>query len=461
MTLVISQETFNDAVRENIENLELSPEDAIRETVIQFESQGADLSSIVKEPPTYFESVKEQVVQLIELNKSKTTSKDIVEKLEAIKTECDKGIEYKVLLGEFGAYSIILDSLSNYENDDDVRKNCFKTLISLMNKQPDLLDDRGIEVVISHLEKDVDVETRRLTLKWTTVCCTWHELNRQKLFNANILDALKGMLIEGNSEILREALAVCRVLVLDDDVRVEFGKGYQHAKIIANDTLCSIITLLSRFRLEEQLINDLMITLSLLLVRTEFCKKVADAGGLEIIRAIMEIFQPNEKINKQCFKLLKAIAGNDECKIAIIQKNFAPVITAALQLNTRNIPTLAAGLYCVAALTLRCPENSKELFESGIPEVIIDIMKMYPNENIIQKSASWAVRNIVSRNRSQSKAFLELDIEELLLTSLKKFKEIEYDIKAALRDLGCNVQLKEEWTGQGGALTTGVSIYDD
>lgn len=64
---------------------------------------------------------------------------------------------------------------------------------------------------------------------------------------------------------------------------------------------------------------------------------------------------------------------------------------------------------------------------------------------------------MVSRSRYQNKCFFELGIEEILQNNIKKFKEIEYDTKAALRDLGCNVTLKEEWTGKGGALTSGLT----
>lgn len=46
-----------------------------------------------------------------------------------------------------------------------------------MNKQPDLLNDQGIEVVMSYLKKD-DLELKQLVLKWTKECCVMHEMNR-------------------------------------------------------------------------------------------------------------------------------------------------------------------------------------------------------------------------------------------------------------------------------------------
>lgn len=50
--------------------------------------------------------------------------------------------------------------------------------MSLMTKQPDLLDDRGIEAIFIHLDKNEDLEVKRLTLKWTKECCIMHEKNR-------------------------------------------------------------------------------------------------------------------------------------------------------------------------------------------------------------------------------------------------------------------------------------------
>lgn len=49
--------------------------------------------------------------------------------------------------------------------------------------------------------------------------------------------------------------------------------------------------------------NDVMLTLSALLVRAEFCKKVEDAGGIEIIINTMKTFIHNEV--RLCFFLNK------------------------------------------------------------------------------------------------------------------------------------------------------------
>jgi hypothetical protein len=51
--------------------------------------------------------------------------------------------------------------------------------------------------------------------------------------------------------------------------------------------------------------------------------------------------------------------------------------------------------------------------------------------------------------------FLEHNAEALLNVALKKYdKEAEHDIKSALKDLGCEVKFKEQWTGKGGQIHT-------
>ena len=73
----------------------------------------------------------------------------------------------------------------------------------------------------------------------------------------------------------------------------------------------------------------------------------------------------------------------------------------------------------------------------------------------IQRQASMAIRNIVSRRKDLTTVFIEAGVEDLLQTAMKRSQRAPtVEIKAALRDLGCHVQLHEEWTGKGGANMT-------
>ncbi|KAL3288302.1 hypothetical protein HHI36_002750 [Cryptolaemus montrouzieri] len=455
MVRVITQQTFNEAVRENADVLGMSFEEALEETIKQFEAQKVDLSNISKQvlgDPIDETPIRDAIRELENCNRDKKESKDIKEYLIILKEQCDKGIEYKVLAGKTGAYHQILTVLLNNKGNKDLALTGFKTMLALMTKQPDLLDDRGVEVIVEFLNIEQDLEILKLCLKWAKECCIMHEMNRQKLYDANILSKLKVLLEDSNSDVLRAVLGILRALVLDDDIRVEFGRAHEHARGIASETLPCLTSLLNRFKGDENVVNDLILTVSNLLVRNEFCKQVAEEGGLELIHEVMAEYGQNDKISRQCFKLLKALAGNDDCKAKIISKGLGPHIAAALNKNINSVSVATSGLACLAALCLRCPENSKALFEVGLPEVILQVMKIYPKDKSIQKTGSWAIRNMVSRSKYQCGHFIELGAEDILKEALKNFKECEYDIKSALRDLGCEVELKEEWTGKGGLL---------
>ena len=60
-----------------------------------------------------------------------------------------------------------------------------------------------------------------------------------------------------------------------------------------------------------------------------------------------------------------------------------------------------------------------------------------------------AVRNVISRNREFCKSFLDLGAEELLKLAMNDHAKTADEAKAALRDLGCDVKLTEQWTGAG------------
>ena len=71
---------------------------------------------------------------------------------------------------------------------------------------------------------------------------------------------------------------------------------------------------------------------------------------------------------------------------------------------------------------------------------------------VLQKSACMAVRNIVSRRRDLVDAFTSRGVESHLRHAMASHQSCRDEAHAALRDLGCQVDLKELWTGSGSQL---------
>lgn len=85
------------------------------------------------------------------LKKLETASKDnkncenIPHILEKLKTELDKDIARRIYAAKQNAYSILLNLMKSNKNNINILKPALKTMTSLMNGHPDLLDMAGIE----------------------------------------------------------------------------------------------------------------------------------------------------------------------------------------------------------------------------------------------------------------------------------------------------------------------------
>ena len=69
---------------------------------------------------------------------------------------------------------------------------------------------------------------------------------------------------------------------------------------------------------------------------------------------------------------------------------------------------------------------------------------------MLQVAAINAMRNIVSRSKHLVEPFVALDVEDLLNEVGSTHQNAQDSVKAALRDMGLKVHLKEEWTGTKG-----------
>ncbi|KAK6643689.1 hypothetical protein RUM43_005199 [Polyplax serrata] len=158
------------------------------------------------------------------------------------------------------------------------------------------------------------------------------------------------------------------------------------------------------------------------------------------------------KICRSCILLLKALAGSDYVKEAVVQNGAAPIVISAINRHKISPKLVAAGCVCIAALALRSPSNAQCLVDAGSPDLLITIMNMYKDNPIILKNACSAIRNQVSRCPHLKDNFIELGVEDLV-NELKEIEgKMEFEYKGVLRDLGCDVKFNEEWRGEGHQL---------
>lgn len=88
-------------------------------------------------------------------------------------------------------------------------------------------------------------------LRWLQKACILHERNRQMIMeDVSIVKQFKILVGNDDAEVVKNVCALFRYLILDDDIRVEFGKAHEHARTLAVETLTDVTKLLfsmSRF----------------------------------------------------------------------------------------------------------------------------------------------------------------------------------------------------------------------
>ncbi|XP_008169784.2 armadillo repeat-containing protein 6 isoform X1 [Chrysemys picta bellii] len=460
----ITQETFDDVVQENITEFEMDPDEAAKEAVQQFESQGVDLSTIVKaaRKPTSEngQEQKHDILQTLDsLRKSIADSalSEVGEQLMCFSEQCREQLAVRYLAGQKGACPVVLSACKLASGDRSAMLKALHAFSALMDGQPDLLDSAGQELLLRTLKENADdAEMTLAGIRCIRHACLKHEQNRQELVKGGILPLLTGAIVRHGdcAGVVREASSALRVMTFDDDIRVPFGQAHDHAKMIVseNNGLRILIEAAKAFTDDSSVLRELCATLARLSVRNEFCQEIVDLGGLNFMVALLADCIDHQELVKQVLSAMWAIAGNDDVKDAIVNTGGTDLIVLAMSHHLASPQICEQGCAALCMLALRKPENCKVIMEGGGALVALQAMKVHPREVAVQKQACMLIRNLVSRNRDFSQAILEMGAEDLIVQARTVHQDCDDIAKAALRDLGCKVDLRELWTGQKGSL---------
>ncbi|XP_064184708.1 armadillo repeat-containing protein 6 [Anguilla rostrata] len=458
----ITQETFDAVVKENIDEFEMGPDEALNEAVQQFESQGVDLSNIVKEVPTAAtdETKDEQtheVLQALEALQSSASSSSAGGHLERFTEQCKKGFAQRHLAAQKDAYPTILSCCERAGEDREALLAALSALAALTDGQPDLLDAAGRDFLLGVLGAwREDAVVTCACARAVRHFCLKHERNRQDLAKAGVLGLLTDAVarLGGNVDVVREACAALRVMTFDDDVRVPFGLAHDHAKMIVEHGGLKVLMEAARAHPNNTgVLSELCGTLSRLAVRNEFCQDIVELGGLKFMMTLLADSLDHQELVKQVLGALRAIAGNDDVKDAIVKAGGTELIVMAMNRHMSNPQVCEQGCAAMSVLALRKPNNCQVIMDTGGALAALQAMKAHPGDANVQRQSCMLLRNLVARTESFSQPILEMGAEALIRRVLAAHRDCGDVGRAALRDLGCPVELRELWTGKKGSLT--------
>ncbi|XP_024849956.1 armadillo repeat-containing protein 6 isoform X2 [Bos taurus] len=455
---------------------------------------GVDLSNIVKMTPKVSADGPQDLIHdilqaLDDLQESLARScpQEVSAHLTRFCEQCKEQKACRFLAAEKGAYSVLLETWKlAAAGDQGLLLQALNALSALTDGQPDLLDTQGLQLLVATLAHNADsAHVTCSGIRCVRLACLKHEQNRQSLVKAGVLPLLTGAIARHSrcADVVREACWALRVMTFDDDIRVPFGHAHDHAKMIVqeNGGLKVLIEAAKVFPDNPSILSELCSTLSRLAVRNEFCQEVVDLGGLSVLVALLADCNDHQELVKQVLSALRAIAGNDDVKDAIVRAGGTESIVAAMTRHLASPQVCEQSCAALCVLALRKPANSRVIMEGGGAQAALQAMKAHPQEAGVQalastqghcsealsptpeesappaqhlatKQACMLIRNLVARSQAFSQPILDLGAEALISRARAAHRDCEDVAKAALRDLGCHVELRELWTGQKGDL---------
>ena len=181
MVKVITQETFDAVVKENVEEFGMDTAEAVKDAKEQFEKQGINLGNIV-----ISEKGSQVVVTAVQDLFKQLSPPDIISRLKIIQDCCKEDLAARVLATNNGAYSVLVRIIKDTD-DNDVKLEIVQTLVTVMNTNPDMLEAQGIDAINSILSSNTDNELGLVTLRLVLTCCTKCEENRVSLIQSGLL----------------------------------------------------------------------------------------------------------------------------------------------------------------------------------------------------------------------------------------------------------------------------------
>lgn len=119
MAKIITQETFDDVVKENIVEFCMNTAEAKDETIKQFEAQGINLANIIKDLSLNEETGEPLLNEAIDCLKEHISGakclndESLIAKLDVLFTECSKSVPHRVLASKIGCCVVLQSIISN------------------------------------------------------------------------------------------------------------------------------------------------------------------------------------------------------------------------------------------------------------------------------------------------------------------------------------------------------------
>ncbi|CAN0352096.1 unnamed protein product [Ascophyllum nodosum] len=512
MAMFISQETFDDVVKENMEDFGMEKQAALEDALQQFQSQGADLSMVDTSADGIRRDSRATLLRCLDAlrecddvqpeGQARSHCLEAFSKTEemcreegtagaASRTAFDEaggvGVVARFLgAGEAGSFdeSVVAAALStlseacrNHErNRDHFLATNMAQLNSMLSEWTEASRDgerqqqrKTTGFVEDSVGGGAEPERAALAaagLRLVRTVATKNERNKGTDSNfmrhngkAILVSALEiyGSGNEKDAAALREACGALRSVTLGDDMRQDFSGTYDNVKALVSAGAVRLLLDVARaFASDSSTIPWVFLALKQLAANTESVKLTADQGGLDVISEAIVGFPLDVAVCRSSLSLFRNIAADDVLKTRLVNEDGLRLILGCMSQHRNDKLLQEHGCATMAAMSLRSPANGARIVSEGGIAAIVEAMRRHPAAVGLQRQACLCIRNIAARGPSLRSAMLDEGCETALREA-GKLRGCVDEAYGALRDLRCEVDLMT--MSETGELQVGVKAF--
>lgn len=436
---VVTQAHFDELVRENMEEFEMSREEALKSTISELGSQGVDLSGV----DTTDSDEKREWRRRVEEAVSSLPSKDA---LLTIRDLCASDESCRRVLESCDGAAGLCEAIES-DHNASLALQAWKSALGETNKST-FRYHRGPAACMAALDRS-DKEAKAAALALAAAACARCEDNkvafsRMKGFCKLVVDSLD------DSDLGSVAADVVRVLAAADDASTSTSTSFDTSRQLVDvGAVDSLVAALASGGSSVDAPAALG-ALRSLAKSDDAVKRIRRVGGsracAQTLRKCLADDDGSDSrvdVATKCIGLIRNISGNDDAKDAMVDDGTLDLVLAACRRYSRR-ELREHALATVAQMALRRPRNADKIVAKGGADLVLDSMREAPDAVHLQRQGCLALRNIVARDHDaeHKRPIIEAGAEDVLRLAASK-SQANVDVAyAALRDLGIEAQIK-------------------
>ncbi|XP_028765879.1 armadillo repeat-containing protein 6 [Neltuma alba] len=450
----ISQEAFDEMVKENMDDLGMDPAEALQDAIETLRLQGVDLSGIITCVPGESEVKDNPVIQCLDSLKQLESrlgdqigDKDLdvmVELFDKFTEVCNvEGSGNAAVAAKNGSVELVCSACSK------IPKGCDRALVSALKTMASLLHDvqstgifqssNGPSIVIGILndnKQNVDILNDGFGV--VASAATGNEIVKEAFVILKVDELIMEIMSMHKNVSIPSLYDAIRVLLTADDNRVVASQVYGYARKFAKIGIAEALVDSLHSGLTSPGLVSASIALKAIAVNDEICRSIAEKGGIDaLLRCIDDSGkQGNKGVARVCCSLLSKLAGSDANKSAVVEKGGMDRLIKLSARFAEDPSVLQEIMSIITVLSLRSPDNAARAVEAGAGDLAIQAMQKFPAAQQLQRNSCFMIRNLAVRNPENRTALLNSGVEKFIRKAKQNHDSCKDAATDALRDLG-------------------------